>query len=457
MDRRRRRHETESEQARRWVESEDLFVLQQARKGALIRIRENRARAVDWLAHNFAVLDALDHPSVEDDIAEQTAEVRRARDVIAGVADADVAALVDGIRNYIALEAGTGNRADWEAMLVLAERRQQPADSRAMGTVAPDVAAVLDGKNYAELLALEEKVDRLTASDSTLDVDFWNELRRQLVVAKAEERLRVLRRRVLATLATLVRDQQRREAELARQRLSAAVRRQGAAGPVVYEAEMDALAAEDAGEAAAGGTEARLAGRRARVVARVFVPRQRSAQARAPTPEPAAAAAAAAAAAERAFEAVATADASANDEDFADEVATESDSRLVKPRYFNRVIMGFDWNRYNQTHYSQSNPPPKTVQGYKFSIFYPELAGSAHAPTYKLVRPKGRRRGLAPPGEDETCVIRFIAGPPYQDVGFRIVDREWDYSARRESGFRSSFDKGILQLHFRFKKIYYRK
>ena len=34
-----------------------------------------------------------------------------------------------------------------------------------------------------------------------------------------------------------------------------------------------------------------------------------------------------------------------------------------------------------------------------------------------------------------------MAGPPYEDIAFRIVDREWDYSAKRERGFKSSFDK----------------
>jgi hypothetical protein len=114
-----------------------------------------------------------------------------------------------------------------------------------------------------------------------------------------------------------------------------------------------------------------------------------------------------------------------------------------KPRYFNRVQMGYEWNKYNQTHYDHDNPPPKVVQGYKFNIFYPDLIDKAKAPTYKIERENGRRRGesFAPAGEDDTCLIRFIAGPPYEDIAFRIVDKEWDYSAKRERGFKSSFDK----------------
>ena len=133
--------------------------------------------------------------------------------------------------------------------------------------------------------------------------------------------------------------------------------------------------------------------------------------------------------------------------------------RPRKPRYFNRVQMGYEWNKYNQTHYDHDNPPPKVVQGYKFNVFYPDLIDSTKAPTYKIIRDDGRKRGqtFAPAGEEDTCTIRFIAGPPYEDIAFRIVDREWDYSAKRERGFKSSFDKGILQLHFQFKKVFYRK
>lgn len=113
--------------------------------------------------------------------------------------------------------------------------------------------------------------------------------------------------------------------------------------------------------------------------------------------------------------------------------------------------MGYEWNKYNQTHYDHDNPPPKVVQGYKFNIFYPDLIDKVKAPTYRIERENGRKRGqsFAPAGEEDTCLIRFISGPPYEDVAFRIVDKEWDYSAKRERGFRSSFDKvGALSIIF---------
>src|SRR4051794_25244586 len=67
--------------------------------------------------------------------------------------------------------------------------------------------------------------------------------------------------------------------------------------------------------------------------------------------------------------------------------------RPRKPRYFNRVQMGYEWNKYNQTHYDHDNPPPKVVQGYKFNIFYPDLIDKTKAPTYRIERENGRKRG----------------------------------------------------------------
>ena len=50
-----------------------------------------------------------------------------------------------------------------------------------------------------------------------------------------------------------------------------------------------------------------------------------------------------------------------------------------------RVHTGFEWNKYNQTHYDMDNPPPKIVQGYKFNIFYPDLIDKTKTPEYTLV------------------------------------------------------------------------
>jgi len=118
--------------------------------------------------------------------------------------------------------------------------------------------------------------------------------------------------------------------------------------------------------------------------------------------------------------------------------------RPRKPKYYNRIKTGYEWTSYNRTHYDHDNPPPKVVQGYKFNIFYPDLIDSTKSPTYVLSKES-----------DENCIIRFHAGPPYEDIAFRVVNREWETSTRR--GFRCTFDRGVLHLWFNFRRYRYRR
>jgi Cactus-binding C-terminus of cactin protein/Conserved mid region of cactin len=119
--------------------------------------------------------------------------------------------------------------------------------------------------------------------------------------------------------------------------------------------------------------------------------------------------------------------------------------RPRRPRFFNRVHSGYDWNKYNRTHYDHDNPPPKTVQGYKFNIFYPDLIDRSVAPTFSV----------AHTDNPDVCILTFHAGPPYEDLAFKIMSRPWEHSHRR--GFRCSFDRSILHLWFNFQRLRYRR
>jgi len=139
-------------------------------------------------------------------------------------------------------------------------------------------------------------------------------------------------------------------------------------------------------------------------------------------------------------------------EQFSDEVAVSAQVyawtdkyRPRKPRYFNRVKTGYDWNKYNQSHYDHDNPPPKTVLGYKFNIFYPDLIDKSQTPTYYLEKADS----------PEFVILRFHAGPPYQDIAFKIVNKEW--KAVKRHGFKSVFERGVLTLYFNFARWFYRK
>ncbi|KAK3278867.1 hypothetical protein CYMTET_13223 [Cymbomonas tetramitiformis] len=133
--------------------------------------------------------------------------------------------------------------------------------------------------------------------------------------------------------------------------------------------------------------------------------------------------------------------------DYRGEVAIEQQAywwhdkyRPRKPKYFNRVHTGYEWNKYNQTHYDHDNPPPKVVQGYKFNIFYPDLIDKNTAPTYRVI-PDGSKHG-------ETALLIFQAGPPYEDIAFKIVNKDWEYSHKR--GFKCSFERGIMHLYIKY-------
>ncbi len=129
-----------------------------------------------------------------------------------------------------------------------------------------------------------------------------------------------------------------------------------------------------------------------------------------------------------------------------------------KPRFFNRVKTGFQWNKYNTRHYDSEIPPPKMVMGYRFNIFYPDLVDKQKTPRYYLEWEDGQTEGGPQSGggkEPDTVMIRFVAGPPYEDIAFKIVNLEWNANPRH--GFRCVFDRGVLQLYFNFKRFGYRR
>lgn len=116
-----------------------------------------------------------------------------------------------------------------------------------------------------------------------------------------------------------------------------------------------------------------------------------------------------------------------------------------QPKHYNKVLVGYDWNKYNRTHYDRDNPPPKSVRGYQFTLFYPDLIDKQVAPTYSV----------EPAQSPEFAILRFHAGPPYSDVAFQIVNREWRKGKR--TGFKFLFSRGKLQLNFSIKRFFYRR
>nr|CCC95727.1 unnamed protein product [Trypanosoma congolense IL3000] len=124
---------------------------------------------------------------------------------------------------------------------------------------------------------------------------------------------------------------------------------------------------------------------------------------------------------------------------------------LMKPHRFCKVKTGYTWTQYNRTHYDiRTNPPPRGVLWYEFTLFYPALANTKRDMS-RIYRIEDTSRGP----NDDYCVLVFSVGPPYADVAYQIVRKQWD---PRPGGVRASFDSsGTYRLFFRFTNSNYRR
>jgi hypothetical protein len=319
--------------------------------------------------------------------------------------------------------------------------------ARGVSSVTADVDGLFSQKSLAELDKLEKQIRGKLDSDEDIDVDYWEHLLKTLLVWKAKARLRKLSQDMVAERLGKLRKEQQEEAEKAQKDLSEAVT--GHTHSVADAPNLDPdpflkIRVEDKGLEVIDESAylEKIGEERRKIVKLGYVPMskqnlQASSLDRKEIMDDTARDSNAL------YEREVARGVNEDEEIFAGEesVVTASQSqwdgkyRPRKPRYFNRVQMGYEWNKYNQTHYDHDNPPPKVVQGYKFNVFYPDLIDKTKAPSYRIEREGGRKRGqtFAPAGEEDTCLIRFVAGPPYEDIAFRIVDRE--------RGFRSSFER----------------
>lgn len=423
---------TQDEQSRQFVADEDKFVLKQSKKKANIRIREGRAKPIDYLAFNLRYIDT-DRDVFDDDDADAEIDVPAPGDVIASLDIEQIADLDSDIASYHVLETNATNREYWRALQTICADRKAKLDPhgherRVVSSVSDDIDKILAPKTHDQLEALEKQIKAKLQSNEDIDTDYWEQLLKSLRVWKARAKLSQVYEAIKEIRLKQLNERDPAKAKALGQTTSAPKMTPASRPAAPASASPDPTAAQagvssssHAAKPAPPGTE-------------------RFSQADEDFSQ----------ATKALYDREVARGVDENEEIFTSEEAVTSSQpqwadkyRPRKPRYFNRVQMGYDWNKYNQTHYDHDNPPPKVVQGYKFNIFYPELIDKTKAPTFKIIREHGRRRGesFAAAGEEDTCLIRFIAGPPYEDIAFRIVDREWDYSAKKDRGFKSSFDK----------------
>lgn len=484
----------EEEQARKWVAGEDQFALKQMKRGAMIRVKEGRAKPIDWLAVNLKMIEA--DPSVYDEEFDEAQEFEMPvpYEIIEDLPLAEIRELLSDIESYSKIDLKQPNADFWQMMRILCLERENKLlpgrgvdhEARVIEPVSQDIDATLKGANYDALVELEDRIHgMLDEKDSAVDVDFWMRLLKEIEIRKAKSKLEEIHKLIISERVKKLKKVQAAEALRAKLQISKMLSKgeQIAAESVPYDPAMDNVpellpltSYENAGHKVEQFTQAdffkKLNKNRESVRKLGFVAMKQqdrpafttTSYSSKPSMPPLEEQSQDLDPAQSLYDKEMARAVDENEENFFAEESlpdSSSPSHRIKPRYFNRVMLGYDWNKYNKAHFTSENPPPKLVQGYKFNIFYPELANSQKAPSYKIIRDAESKnqehRDALAAGEADTCIIKFQAPEPYQDIAFRIVDRQWDNSSHRQAGFKSRFENGVLQLHFRFRKVFYRK
>ncbi|XP_018836181.1 cactin [Juglans regia] len=461
-----------------WEKKEEEFHFDQSKVRSEIRLREGRTKPIDILYKQLNGSDDFD------------IEINEPYMVFKGLTVKEMEELRDDIKMHLDLDRATPTHVGyWEALLVvcdweLAEAQKKDALDRARvrgeeppvellaeerglhSSIEADVKSLLEGKTYVELEALQSQIESQMRSGTAKVVEYWEAVLKRLHIYKAKACLKEIHakmlRKHLQHLEQPLEDENKSESDpdlgLKEDNSEHDVDDAQAFSPEpikeeTYEDEQEAgsfspeLLHGDENEDAIDPEEDRATLELKRMAV-VREQQRRIQEALASKPAPP----------EDNFELKAMKAMGATEEGdavFGSGAEVNLDSQVYwwhdkyrprKPKYFNRVHTGYEWNKYNQTHYDHDNPPPKIVQGYKFNIFYPDLVDKTKAPVYTLEKDGSN---------GETCIIRFHAGPPYEDIAFRIVDKEWEYSHKK--GFKCTFERGILHVYFNFKRYRYRR
>uniref|UniRef100_A0AAY4CZU8 Splicing factor Cactin n=1 Tax=Denticeps clupeoides TaxID=299321 RepID=A0AAY4CZU8_9TELE len=491
--------EKEAEYFKTWAEQEDNFHLHQAKLRSKIRIRDGRAKPIDLLAKYISAED--------DDLA---VEMHEPYTFLNGLTVTDMDDLLEDIKVYMELEQGK-NVDFWRDMTTITEDeinklRKLEASGKGPGdrregintSVSTDVQTVFRGKTYSQLQALHLNIEnKIQLGGSNLDIGYWESLLQQVRVYMARARLRERHQEVLRQKLYKLKQEQGVESEplfpiIKEEQDDEPVNlEEEQAGPSTSSQLKSLHSPEDTerrkGQKQSKGNEAVEEGEKGGATESVLTEEDLIQQSQAeydsgrysptlmqPSELPLDShvieveedlqrlqlarrqlqvTGDASESAEDAFVRRAKEGMGGDEAQFSVELPLTGKMYLWadkyrprKPRFFNRVHTGFEWNKYNQTHYDFDNPPPKIVQGYKFNIFYPDLIDKRSTPQYFLE---------PCPDNKDFGVLRFHAGPPYEDIAFKIVNREWEYSHRH--GFRCQFANGIFQLWFHFKRYRYRR
>jgi len=126
------------------------------------------------------------------------------------------------------------------------DRRRQldTSTSRNISAVAADIDKLLGLKTYEQLETLERQVKQKLNSNEAIDVDYWEDLLRNISVRKAKAKLRKVSQAIVSERLEAFRKKQEAEAAKVRKEMEAAMKDpqasdQGTEPKIPYDASLD--------------------------------------------------------------------------------------------------------------------------------------------------------------------------------------------------------------------------
>ncbi|PRP79592.1 hypothetical protein PROFUN_14526 [Planoprotostelium fungivorum] len=335
-----------------WEEKDNQFFRNQDMLAIQIRLKEGRAKPLDKL-YKLIYKDAQ-YPIRQD-----------ALQIIKNLNPKELEEVESNIEKYSSLEEG--GKIYWDALRATIQNQRQKLKDRegkdaADDSISKDIKSIFEGKDYNELVDMERQIEDNQNGDEAAIPEYWDSVLKKLRVRKAKIKLAELKGDTTAPQGKTV-ESVYNEDDIVEEYVPTP--RQPDPRRAALEREAQRLRAKAQGNREEKiPTDEEMLKREANIVMEQ------------------------------------------DEEAFNTETKLDKTYDYVarKPKYFNRVQTGHDWNRYNQTHYDEDNPPPKIVLGYTFNIFYPDLADVTKTPSYKIL----------PAESPDYVLILFHAGPPYE-------------------------------------------
>jgi len=205
-----------------WVAAEDQFVLQQAKKKAAIRVKEGRARPIDWLAVTLRFIDPARNP-FDDEVLDTDLDIVDPEGILEGLDETQLRDLEKDIDVYATLEKNQTNSDFWKTMAIICKDRRQKfkpqQGGRGQESVSAEVDRLFSSKSYTELNALEKQIKTKLQSNEPIDVEYWEGLLKSLISWKARVQLRQVSQSIVQSQLRGLRSQQEEDARNIKQEL----------------------------------------------------------------------------------------------------------------------------------------------------------------------------------------------------------------------------------------------